>query len=96
MKLKDRPIFFIDEHPIEIKFNKSILEHALKAKIPLSHSCGGHGTCGTCRVIVKEGLDDLQKRNSLEEEMAKERNFSPKERLACQTLPVPSLHLKQP
>ncbi|MGZ3690838.1 MAG: 2Fe-2S iron-sulfur cluster-binding protein [Pseudobdellovibrionaceae bacterium] len=81
--------------PISIKFlpeNKlveasqkdTILEVALRAGLPISHSCGGNGTCGTCRIWVREGLESLPVMNEIEEEMAKDRAFKPEERLSCQ------------
>ncbi len=83
------------EMPISIKFltenilveasqEDTLLEAALRAGIDISHSCGGNGTCGTCRVWVHEGLDLMQPRNDVEQEMADDRSFSPQERLCCQ------------
>lgn len=33
---------------------KSVLEAAVRARIPLSHRCGGNGSCLTCKVIIKD------------------------------------------
>lgn len=76
--------------------HENILESALKAGIDISHSCGGMGTCGTCRIIIREGLDLLPRRNELEQEMASDRNFSPEERLACQTTSAVPLKIEVP
>jgi 2Fe-2S ferredoxin len=62
-----------------------ILQQILDMKIPISHSCGGNGTCGTCRVIILGGSENLSPREELETEFAESRNFSDSERLACQT-----------
>ena len=64
----------------------SILETALALGVSIDHSCGGFGTCGTCRVFVKmsEG-EGLPCREDLEREMAEDRGFAKEERLACQT-----------
>jgi len=71
--------------------NKSLLEICLQNKIPISHSCEGMASCGTCRVLVLEGLDQLGSRNPLEQEMALDRGFKPHERLACQICPKTNL-----
>ncbi len=93
--------------PISIKFlpenrlvdasqDESILEAALRVGLEISHSCGGNGTCGTCRVWVREGLGAMPARNEVEQEMADERGFKPQERLCCQNLPIPGLVLEIP
>ncbi len=55
--------------------------------IPLNHTCGGNGTCGTCLIHVLKGLENLEPRNEIEAEMAADRGFTESERLACQILP---------
>ncbi len=62
----------------------TLLEALLQKKVDWDHLCGGGGSCGTCRVIVEEGLENLPHRNAVEKEMAEARGFSKKERLACQ------------
>jgi 2Fe-2S ferredoxin len=67
---------------------ETILQAALNNRIEINHSCGGNGTCGTCRIFVQKGLDLLEKANEIEAEFAAERGFAENERLACQTLAV--------
>lgn len=74
----------------------SVLDVALREKIPLNHTCGGNGTCGTCRVFVVSGADLLPPRSDLEQEMAEDRGFGPRERLACQIEPVEGLAVEVP
>lgn len=69
----------------------TVLDVALRAGIPLDHTCGGHGTCGTCLVNVLSGLADLGSREEIEQEMANDRHFSNHERLACQIAPAAGL-----
>jgi 2Fe-2S ferredoxin len=76
---------------VSIGKEESILDLANKARIKINQSCGGMGTCGTCRVIVKEGLDQLSPRNEIEQEMADSRGFTENERLACQAQPTDGL-----
>lgn len=73
------------EKLIDIRRNETILETCLRNKLDLPHSCGGFATCGTCRVIVEEGLENCLPRNEHEQEMASDRGFRDQERLACQT-----------
>ena len=74
----------------------SLLELCLKEKLPLSHSCEGMGSCGTCRVFILSGLENLPPRNDIEQEMARDRGFKAHERLACQLTPRESLSFKLP
>lgn len=71
----------------EVSFSPgaSVLDTALENEIPISTSCGGMGTCGTCRVWVESAPADLESRNEIEREMALDREFDAAERLACQT-----------
>lgn len=62
----------------------SVLELALASGREIPHSCGGMGSCGTCRVIVESDFVSLPKREGVEAEMAEDRGFEPRERLACQ------------
>lgn len=82
------------DEPIPFSGEESILELFLNKKIDLAHSCGGMGTCGTCRVIVLEG--ELPDRNPIELERANDLGFRPNERLACQLPPSPNLKLQLP
>lgn len=71
----------------------SVLDLALHHKIPIDHSCGGSGSCGTCRVKILKGLSDLADRGDVEQAMADARQFTDDERLACQIEPVPDLEV---
>ena len=62
----------------------TILEVAENNQLPLSHSCGGMASCGTCRIHVEVGLEKFAPRNDLESEMAEDRGFQKTERLSCQ------------
>lgn len=81
---------------VQASQKQTILEALLEAHIEIDHSCGGMGSCGTCRVFVIKGLELLGPRNELEKEIAEDRNFSVEERLSCQNLVVMGLLLKKP
>jgi 2Fe-2S ferredoxin len=76
--------------------DENLLESALHAGFELDHSCGGFGTCGTCRVFVEEGLEKISARNEIEKEMADDRGFLSNERLSCQIKPEASLIVRVP
>lgn len=91
------PIFYVNEaRSVVASHGESVLSAALAAHIQIPHSCGGMGTCGTCRFIVRAGLDLLEPRNEVESEMAMDRGFRPDERLACQSLACEGLHFELP
>ncbi len=75
---------------------ETLLSLALRLKLPLHHSCGGMGTCGTCRVVVREGLEQLPSPGEVEQEMIQDRGFSKIERLACQLEPIEGLIVEIP
>ena len=72
------------EPTLKIKDDQTVLDVILAHKIPIATSCGGMGTCGTCRIEVLEEPDGLSARNEIEEEFARDRGFKDNERLACQ------------
>lgn len=72
----------------------TVLDLALRSKVALAHSCGGYGSCTTCRVIIQEPFE--QPRTEMERERAEERAFSSTERLSCQILAIPGLEVWVP
>lgn len=80
----------------EIGSAESVLEVALKNGVDIGHSCGGMGSCTTCRVIVESSPTALPPRNELEDEIATSRGFSDDERLSCQLPPVDGLVVRVP
>lgn len=76
--------------------DETLLKLALKCKIPINHNCGGMGTCGTCRVIVRKGAESLPEPNEIEQEMINDRGFAFNERLACQTPAISDIEVELP
>jgi ferredoxin, 2Fe-2S len=74
----------------------TLLESLNKAKIVISQSCGGHGTCGTCLVHIVGEVKHLPSRDQFELEMAQERGFKDHERLACQLIVDQNLKIRVP
>ncbi len=79
------PILYeTEQQELNVDAKKSFLVNCLKNAIDIDHTCEGMASCGTCRIVVTDGLENLPPRSIPEEEMAIDRNFSPQERLACQ------------
>ncbi|CAN5607393.1 hypothetical protein BH10BDE1_BH10BDE1_21250 [soil metagenome] len=76
-------------HLLKPFIGKTLLELAVDKSVDLPHSCGGMGSCGTCRVRLTVIEGDVPERNEIETEMANERGFADDERLSCQ-LEIPS------
>ena len=92
--VNDRP----ESEPVALTFREShtVLEAALANDVEIPTSCGGMGTCGTCRIEILEAPDGFESRNEIEEEFARERGFKPNERLACQITARVGLKIKIP
>jgi ferredoxin len=74
----------------------SVLELGLNHGVEIANSCGGSGSCGTCRVFIKEGANLLAPRSDVEQAMADARNFLSDERLSCQIEPADGLIIEVP
>lgn len=90
-------IYLVNEElDIPFKDETSTLELLLKNDIEIDHSCGGMGSCGTCRVLIKSNLHDLPQRNEIEQERAHDLRFNESERLTCQLCPYAGLTIEIP
>jgi 2Fe-2S ferredoxin len=88
--------FLPSKKTAEFADRPSVLSLAIDLGLKLSHSCGGMGSCGTCRVIVKSDLTKLEERNEVEMLIAEDRKFEDEERLACQTRAFSGLMVEVP
>ena len=79
-----------------VKDESNVLELALNNNIDVDNSCGGSGSCGTCRVRVQSHLENLSAPTEVEEAMMVDRNFEPDERLSCQLEPCEGLIVEIP
>ena len=86
----------VDNQKLPIKKNEEqLLRFLIDHKVDIDHSCGGFGTCGTCRVLISNH-ETLPPRNPIEMEMAKDRSFTDNERLACQNPALAKLIVQTP
>lgn len=65
----------------EFPAGKTLLSAALELGVVISHVCGGDGACGTCRVEIVSGMENLTPPTP--DETYKE--IEPPHRLGCQS-----------
>lgn len=69
---------------IDASRGESILEAALRAGVPLYHTCGGNCSCSTCRVRVLDGAVKLTPMEPDEAQVLDAFDLKPPYRLGCQ------------
>ena len=63
---------------------KSLLDLAFENDIIIEHNCGGLCACTSCRIIIKEGLNLIEKKSDEENRLLSEAGFAEEEnRLSC-------------
>ncbi|ABV37473.1 ferredoxin, 2Fe-2S [Shewanella sediminis HAW-EB3] len=71
---------------IEANVGETVLDVALKNGIHIEHACEKVCACTTCHVVVREGFDELEESDELEDDMLdKAWGLEPESRLSCQT-----------
>ena len=64
--------FIKEKQEIELPYGANLRDEALKAGIEIHRRrhkwlhCRGHGTCGTCRVLIKKGMENISRPGRLE------------------------------
>jgi adenylate cyclase len=74
-----------DEISIDVSEGQTLLNATLAAGVPHTHACGGSARCSTCRVVVLEGLENVDPRNERERALSEWFGLPPNVRIACQT-----------
>jgi len=74
-----------DQIIVDVPERQTLLNAALSAGIPHTHVCGGNARCSTCRVIVLEGLENVDPPNAEERALAEKLGLPREVRIACQT-----------
>lgn len=85
-----------EDRIVPTSHGKTILDAILDDGLEIDHSCGGMGTCGTCRVFIEKGLEKLAPRNEPESEIAGDRQFAENERLSCQNFAFEGMVIRKP
>ena len=78
------PVSFQGKKSGEVVFGTTILAAARELKVDLDHFCGGHCSCGTCRVFVLSGAEHLSPVKMNEEITLGAEAAERGHRLACQ------------
>jgi adenylate cyclase len=73
-----------DQICIDAEDRQTILNAALAAGIPHTHVCGGAARCSTCRVIVLDGIENIDPPNEKEQALSARLRLPPSVRIACQ------------
>ena len=69
----------------EVPDESTILDAALEKGREIEHDCGGNGVCGTCHVIIIDGMENLSARDGDEEDLLRDvEALADNARLACQ------------
>ena len=76
---------------ITSKAGLSILESLKQSEVYLTASCGGKGTCGKCKVVIKDGKTNSLSRMKLTQEEI-DKGFA----LACRTFPEGDISIDIP
>lgn len=83
--MNETSLTFIPENiTVKVPAGGTVLEAAREAGLPVEAHCGGRGTCGKCRVRVR---NSTQKLTSAERQAMSREEASDGWRLACQVLP---------
>ncbi|GGI96822.1 ferredoxin, 2Fe-2S type, ISC system [Shewanella hanedai] len=71
---------------VEAVEGETVLDVALRNGIHIEHACEKSCACTTCHVIIREGFDELEQSDELEDDMLdKAWGLEPESRLSCQS-----------
>ncbi len=71
---------------VEAVEGETVLDVALRSGIHIEHACEKSCACTTCHVIIREGFDELEQSDELEDDMLdKAWGLEPESRLSCQS-----------
>jgi len=75
----------------------SILDVALFHGVEIEHACHGFAACGTCHVIVRQGMENLSRLLEKEEDMLEGiTGLTLHSRLACQAVVIGDVTVEIP
>ena len=78
-KTKDKDV------TVDVERGISVLDAALRFKVPIYHTCGGNASCSTCRVLVLEGAEKLSSIENAEAQVLDAFDLKAPHRLGCQS-----------
>lgn len=65
---------------------KTVLSLIHQNGIDWMHACGKKGRCTTCKMIVEEGMENLEELTDQESRFREMKALKPNERLTCQAI----------
>ncbi len=75
----------LKEKTLEVQdFSKTILQHVQQNNLDWMQACGGKGRCTTCKVIVLQGVENLEPKTQPELQYESQGLLINNERLSCQ------------
>jgi len=75
----------LEEKTLEVQdFSKTLLQHLHGNGIDWMFTCGAKGRCTTCKVIVLEGIENLEPKTNVEQKYEGQGLLGKNERLTCQ------------
>jgi len=79
-------LFVHEKKEIKVQQGNTILKAAILGKIPISHKCGGKGSCTTCKVnLDPKYVSAVSEPSSYEQRLISPSQLQKGVRLACQT-----------
>jgi class 3 adenylate cyclase/truncated hemoglobin YjbI len=69
----------------DVPEGQTLLDVAIRHRIPHLNQCGGRARCTTCRVQILDGLSNVSPPSAVEQKVASQRGWDEFTRLACQT-----------
>lgn len=91
LKKKVKVHFNPDNVDIVVEQGESLLQAAIAAGVHIYASCGGNGTCGTCKVLIEEGQLETKKTKKVSDE-----EYKQGVRQACQSRVISDLMVYVP
>lgn len=75
----------LEEKALEVlDFSKTILQHVQEHNLDWMQACGGKGRCTTCKVIVLQGVENVEPKTQAELKYESQGLLIAHERLSCQ------------
>ena len=82
--------------PIDVQGGATILQAAVAGGVDISHYCGGMASCGTCKIEVLSGVDNLVPMDGREQMVLGSQSAAAGHRLACQARVVGPVSVRIP
>ncbi|MEM3479977.1 MAG: ASKHA domain-containing protein, partial [Candidatus Bathyarchaeia archaeon] len=84
--MKVNVIFQPEGKHVKVPLGSTVLEAAKAASVDLTSICGGAGKCGKCRIIIEDGISNVNSLTEIEYKFLSNSDISAGYRLACQTV----------